>query len=91
MGKLVAIFLATLGAGSALAQSTDQDIAALIAEQSRRAPERVNVTGDLPLNLGRDEKIIYVFADTTYFTMRSKTQYVGGSHGVSFRVMKGVY
>ena len=56
-----------------------------------RAPERVNVTGDLPLNLGREEKIIWVFQDVTYFTTRSRTQYVGGSHGASIRVMKGVY
>jgi hypothetical protein len=54
-------------------------------------PNRVNINGNIPINLGRDEKIIWIFKDTTYFTTRTRTRYEGGSQGVSIRIMKGVY
>lgn len=49
------------------------------------------VKGYNPINLRRNEKIVWVFNDTSYLSPRTKTEYVGGSHGVSVRVMKGVY
>lgn len=56
-----------------------------------RIPRRVNLKGDCPINLARGETIIWIFNGVSYQTMRSRTQYVGGSHGVSLRIMKGVY
>lgn len=47
------------------------------------------ISGDNPINLEPDEKIIWVLNDVTYSTAR--TQYVGVSQGVSLRVTKGVY
>ena len=35
--------------------------------------------------------MIWVFKGTKYYESRTRTHYVGGSHGMSFRVMKGVY
>jgi hypothetical protein len=56
-----------------------------------RIPRHVNVEGPMPLNLGRGEVIIWIFNNASYYTMRTRTQYVGGSHGMSVRIAKGVY
>ena len=56
-----------------------------------KVPERINLDGNVPLNLARDEKIIWVFQNATFFTPRSKTTYQGRSHGVSVRLARGVY
>jgi hypothetical protein len=56
-----------------------------------KVPVRVKIDGHIPLNLARDEKLIWVFQGATFFTMRSKTTYHGRSQGVSIRLMKGVY
>ena len=47
--------------------------------------------GDTSIILGRNERLIYVFDDVTFAQERSKTSFVGGSAGISFRVAKGVY
>ena len=52
---------------------------------------RITIDGHLPILLERDEQIIWVFQTAQYYETRTKTQYVGGSHGMSLRVMKGVY
>jgi len=44
-----------------------------------------------PFNLQRSEKLVWVFPHVSYYTEHSSRAYVGGSHGVSLRVMKGVY
>lgn len=44
-----------------------------------KVPERIKIDGHVPLNLARDEKIIWVFQDATYFALRSKTTYQGRS------------
>jgi len=54
-------------------------------------PERVKVDGSLPFNLQKTEKIIWVFQDVDYYEQKKRTQYVGGSQGVSIRIAKGVY
>jgi hypothetical protein len=50
-----------------------------------------HIVGNNPINLERGEVILWVFKGATYFTPRTRTQYVGVSHGISFRVMKGIY
>lgn len=52
---------------------------------------RITIDGHLPILLEKAEQIIWVFKSTKYYETRTKTQYAGVSHGVSFRVMKGVY
>ncbi len=52
---------------------------------------RVSVEGNLPINLQRGESIIWAFSGTELFEERRQRHYVGGSQGVSVRIMKGVY
>jgi hypothetical protein len=49
------------------------------------------VANNIPIMLAAGESVIWLFNQVVYLTTRSKTQYVGGSSGVSIRVMKGVY
>lgn len=52
---------------------------------------RIQVDGSLPFNLQKSERIIWVFKDVKYYEVKTKVKYVGGSAGMSVRVMKGVY
>jgi len=54
-------------------------------------PERIANSSSLPVNLQKNEKIIWAFADTKLLEDKTRRQFVGGSRGVSVRVMKGVY
>jgi hypothetical protein len=56
-----------------------------------RIPERVEIDGNLILNLQKGEKIIWAFPRTEYLEDRTRRQYVGRSSGVSVRIAKGVY
>ncbi len=56
-----------------------------------KVPSRLQIDGQLPLVLQKGEQVIWVFKDAKYYESRTRTHYVGGSHGVSLRVMKGVY
>ena len=56
-----------------------------------KIPEKLHITGNLPFNLQKTEKVVWVFRDVDYYKTRTRTQYVGGSHGVSVRVAKGLY
>lgn len=50
----------------------------------------VNRVGDCSVNLQKNEKIVWVFNNSKYYEYKTRRQYVGGSRGVSVRVMKGV-
>lgn len=54
-------------------------------------PQRITLEGSLPFNLQRNEKIVWTFPNTDYLKDKIRRQYVGGSQGVSVRIMKGVY
>lgn len=54
-------------------------------------PERLNIDGQLPFNLQKTEKVIWVFQDVDYYEQKNRRQYVGGSQGMSIRIAKGVY
>lgn len=54
-------------------------------------PQRMSVHGNLPINLQKGEQIVWAFAGSEYFEDKTRRQSVGGSQGVSVRVMKGVY
>jgi hypothetical protein len=79
--------LTVLNSGSRLAK------ASILRQLSEgRLPTSLpRIEGQVPINLERDEVIIWVFNNTSYFTPRTRTQYGGGSQGVSIRIMKGVY
>lgn len=56
-----------------------------------RLPMRIKIDGNLPFNLQKSEKIVWVFQDVNYYEEKTRTRYVGGSQGVSIRIAKGVY
>jgi hypothetical protein len=56
-----------------------------------KAKSRVHVSGPLSLVMRKDETLLWVFRDVAYHEIRTRTEYVGKSAGVSVRVAKGVY
>ena len=54
-------------------------------------PQRVSVDGNIPINFQKGEQIVWAFPNSKYLEDKTKRQYVGGSQGVSLRIMKGVY
>lgn len=56
-----------------------------------KMPKRIKVEGQLPIALQKDEVLLWIFQQTKYHENRTRTQYVGGSQGISVRVMRGVY
>ena len=54
-------------------------------------PERMKIDGNLPFNLQKTEKVVWVFQNVNYYEEKSRTRYVGGSQGVSIRIAKGLY
>lgn len=54
-------------------------------------PQRTSVNGNLPVNLQKDEQVVWAFSGSQYLEDKTRRQFVGGSQGVSVRVMKGVY
>lgn len=53
-------------------------------------PERLKISG-LSLVLQKGEKIVWAFPDAEYIEQRTQRGFSGVSHGLSIRVMKGVY
>lgn len=54
-------------------------------------PNKVGVEGQLPFNFQKSEQLIWLEHDVKYYETKVKTRYVGGSRGVSIRIVKGVY
>jgi hypothetical protein len=46
---------------------------------------------NLPVNLEKGETVVWTFANYEYITDKTTRKFVGSSHGVSVRLMKGVY
>ena len=51
---------------------------------------RLTVSGSLPINLKRDECLMWVFANVKRMEPQTIRKYKGRSQGVSLRIMKGV-
>ncbi len=56
-----------------------------------KIPERVTLTGDTLVNFQKGETVVWAFPDCRYLEDKNHRQFVGGSQGVSVRIMKGVY
>jgi len=56
-----------------------------------KTPLRISVSGDLPFNFQKSEALVWVFKNVPYYEWRTRTRYVGGSNGMSFRLAQGVY
>jgi hypothetical protein len=54
-------------------------------------PQRLNLVGQVPINLQKGEQMVWVFSNSKYFEDKTRRQYVGVSRGASVRVMKGFY
>jgi hypothetical protein len=54
-------------------------------------PNRMQFDGRLPLNFQKNEQVVWVFDQVDYLEEKTRREHVGGSRGVSVRVMKGVY
>jgi hypothetical protein len=52
---------------------------------------RMDFNGALPVNLQKNEKLIWAFPNTEYLEDRERREFSGVSHGVSIRVMTGVH
>lgn len=52
---------------------------------------RFDTTGFNQVNFQKGEKVAWIFGGVDYIEEKTRRSYVGGSTGVSFRVMKGVY
>ena len=58
---------------------------------SGKIPERYSFNDRVPVNLQSGEKIVWAYPDTKYCETRTRIERVGGSQGVSLRIMSGVY
>jgi hypothetical protein len=56
-----------------------------------RIPSRIQFEGAASPRLDKNESMVWIFQPATYLTIRTRTEYVGGSHGISVRIAKGVY
>jgi len=56
-----------------------------------KIPSRLKIESPLPFNFLKGETIVWVFSNVKYYQTRIYRHYTGGSHGVSVRIMKGVY
>ena len=54
-------------------------------------PKRMSFDRNLPLNFQKGEQVVWAIEEVEYLEEKTHRQYVGGSRGVSVRVMKGVY
>lgn len=53
--------------------------------------ERIKLSGDIPFNFQKNERLIWLFQEVNYLELRTTTKYQGSYQGVSLRVAKGVY
>lgn len=58
---------------------------------NKKIPERVNVVDSVPFNMQKTEKLVWLFKNVHYCEQKTRTQYVGGSQGVSIRIAKGLW
>ena len=54
-------------------------------------PQRQNITGSLPFNLMKSEKLVWVIQGVDYLETVTRRERRGTSHGVSIRVARGLY
>lgn len=72
--------------------STDILVNGLILRDLRQGivKSRIPFASELPINLKRGEEVLWFTAPVGRLEPKTSTKYVGGSHGFSFRLMRGV-
>lgn len=63
----------------------------LALDEGKPSPVNFTVEGNLAPRLEAGEQPLWAFNSAGFLTMRRRTQYTGGSRGVSVRIMRGVY
>lgn len=53
-----------------------------------KLPEKMSVKGNLPFNLQKDEKLVWLFQGVQYYEQKTRRHYEGGSRGVSVRIAR---
>jgi len=53
--------------------------------------QRIDLNGQLPILFQKNESIIWIFYLVSYYEQKTRTEYQGGSQGVSVRIAKGLY
>ncbi len=56
-----------------------------------KTPSRFRMESGVKFNFQKSESVIWGFNNVDYYEDKTRRRYVGGSHGMSFRVTKGVY
>lgn len=59
--------------------------------QGKLPDNRLDIAGNSPFLLGKDETLIWIFQGVEFYEQRTKTTFEGKSQGVSIRIAKGVY
>lgn len=54
-------------------------------------PQRINIEGNIPFNLQKDERLVWIFQEVQYYERKTRRHIEGRSSGVSLRVARGVY
>ena len=52
---------------------------------------RLTIQGQLPFLLEKDEIVLWIFQNAELYELITRTQFAGGSHGVSVKIAKGLY
>lgn len=53
--------------------------------------QRINIGGVLPFLLQKSETLLWIFKNVDFYESTIKTEYQGGSSGMSIRIAKGLY
>lgn len=59
--------------------------------QGKLPDNRLDIAGNSPFLLGKDETLIWIFQSVEFYEQRTKTTFQGKSQGISFKIAKGVY
>jgi len=81
---------ATLNKNKSLERMLQSRVIQDILAGSKPIP-RIQISGDFPFILGKTESLVWLFRNIILHQQKIKKEYVGRTHGMSFRIMKGVY
>jgi len=81
---------ATLNTNKSLEKILQSKVIQDILCGNKPAP-RIQISGDFPFMLGKTESLVWLFRNITLHQLKVKKEYVGRTHGMSFRIMKGIY
>ena len=54
-------------------------------------PDRLKITSDVPFNLMKSEQLVWLISGVKYYEVKTRRRRQGISHGLSIRVVKGLY